>query len=64
MHRHELSDEQWALIADLFPSNPGKDGGQWKDHRTILTGRKLAGDKGYKLPHGSPAAAPPWNSGR
>jgi transposase len=38
MHRHELSDEQWQLIADLFPSNQGKEGGQWSDHRKVLNG--------------------------
>lgn len=38
MHRHELSDEQWDLIADLFPSNDHKEGGPWKDHRRILHG--------------------------
>ena len=38
MHHHELSDEQWELIADMFPSNQAKEGGQWKDHRTILNG--------------------------
>lgn len=38
MHRHELSDEQWNLIADMFPSNDKKDGGQWKNHRLVLNG--------------------------
>ena len=35
--RHELSDQQWAELADFFPAN-GKRGGQWKDHRTMLNG--------------------------
>lgn len=35
MRRHELSDEQWELIKDLFPSN-GHLGGQWKDHRMMI----------------------------
>ncbi len=37
MRRHELSDEEWALIGDLFPAN-GDQGGQWSDHRTVLNG--------------------------
>ncbi len=37
MRRHELTDEQWALIEGLFPGNGGR-GEQWKDHRTILNG--------------------------
>lgn len=38
MHRFDLQDWQWELIADLFPSNDGKEGGHWRDHRTILNG--------------------------
>lgn len=38
MHRFDLQDWQWELIQDLFPSNDGKEGGQWKEHRTILNG--------------------------
>ena len=38
MHRFDLQDWQWELICDLFPSNDGKEGGQWKDHRTVLNG--------------------------
>jgi transposase len=37
MKRHELSDQQWELIAPYFPAN-GKRGGQWKDHRTVVNG--------------------------
>ena len=37
MHRYELTDEQWARIADYFPAN-GKRGGQWKDHRRAVNG--------------------------
>ena len=35
--RHELSDQEWAQIADFFPAN-GQRGGQWNDHRTTLNG--------------------------
>lgn len=39
MHRFDLQDWQWELIADLFPSNEGKKtGGHWRDHRTVLNG--------------------------
>lgn len=39
MHsRYELTDEQWQLVADHFPANDGKRGGQWRDHRTAVNG--------------------------
>ena len=38
MKRHELSDGEWALIADFFPPRPRRRGGQWKDDRLILNG--------------------------
>jgi transposase len=34
--RHELTDDQWALIADLFPTQ-GR-GGRWADHRAMVNG--------------------------
>lgn len=34
--RHELTDDQWALLADLFPIQ--KRGGRWSDHRTMING--------------------------
>jgi transposase len=37
MRRYELTDAQYAAIADLMPAN-GKRGGQWNDHRTTLNG--------------------------
>ncbi len=39
MHRFDLQDWQRALIADLFPSNSGKEGQPWRDHRTVLDGQ-------------------------
>jgi transposase len=36
--RHELSDPQWAEIADFFPPRPRKRGGRWRDDRTMLNG--------------------------
>ena len=38
MKRHELSDQQWELLAPFFPPRPRKRGGQWKDDRTVLNG--------------------------
>lgn len=34
---YELSDEQYAQVADLLPGNGGR-GGQWNDHRPLLDG--------------------------
>lgn len=37
MRRHELTDQQWALIEPLLP--PGhRRGGQWKQHHPVLNG--------------------------
>ncbi len=38
MRRYELADDQWSKIANLFPSNVGKRGGQWLDHHMIMNG--------------------------
>src|SRR6201984_3311074 len=38
MRRHELTDQQWELLAPFFPPRPRKRGGQWKDDRTMLNG--------------------------
>ena len=38
MRRHELSPEQWGLIADLMPAPPPRGGGRWRDHRQVLNG--------------------------
>lgn len=37
VRRYELSDQAFALVADLLPAN-GRRGGQWQDHRTVLNG--------------------------
>ena len=36
MRRHELADEQWALIEDMFPKNGQGPGRPWNDHRAML----------------------------
>jgi transposase len=38
MKRHELSAQQWGLLAPLFPPRGRKRGGQWRDDRAILNG--------------------------
>lgn len=38
MRRHELSAEQWELVADLMPSAPCRGGGRWRDHHQVLNG--------------------------
>jgi transposase len=37
MRRHELSDAQWELIADLMPTN-ALHGRPWNDHREVING--------------------------
>ena len=36
MRRHELSDAQWELIADLMPRSGQRGGGRWRDHRQVV----------------------------
>src|SRR5262245_19096853 len=36
MKRHELTDQQWELLAPFFPPRPRQRGGQWKDDRLML----------------------------
>lgn len=38
MHRHELTDAQWALIEPLLPKNEPKPGHPWNDHRPLVNG--------------------------
>ena len=38
MHSRDLSDREWAVLAPFFPPTPPRRGGQWKDHRTTLSG--------------------------
>jgi Putative transposase of IS4/5 family (DUF4096) len=37
VRRHELTDQAWAQIAPLLPTN-GRPGGQWADHRRTVNG--------------------------
>jgi transposase len=38
MRRHELSDAQWGLIADLMPRSGRRGSGRWRDHRQVVNG--------------------------
>jgi transposase len=38
MHSRDLSDHEWAILAPHFPTAPRRRGGQWKDHRLMLSG--------------------------
>jgi transposase len=39
MHdRHDLTDDQWALVEPLLPDRTPRRGGQWRDHRQVLNG--------------------------
>jgi len=38
MARHGLTDEEWALIEDLFPRNGEHAGRPWRDHRRMMDG--------------------------
>jgi transposase len=35
MRRYEIADEQWELIADLFPPEQG-NGRPWRNHRSMV----------------------------
>jgi transposase len=36
--RHDLTDEQWALLKPLLPQPTRKAGRPWKDHRQVVDG--------------------------
>jgi transposase len=36
--RHDLSDDQWALLDPLLPDRTPRRGGQWMDHRKVVDG--------------------------
>ena len=38
LHRHDLTDEEWARLEPLLPDQTPRRGGRWADHRTILNG--------------------------
>ena len=38
MRRHEISDGQWELIADLLPRFSRRGGGRWRENRQVVNG--------------------------
>lgn len=38
VRRHEISDDGWALVADLMPPAPPRGGGRWRRHRQVFNG--------------------------
>jgi transposase len=37
LKRHDLTDEEWELLAPLLPAHP-RQGHRWNDHRTVING--------------------------
>ena len=48
MRRYELADEQWELIADLFPPEQG-NGHPWRSHRLMVNAMLWILNAGYAL---------------
>jgi transposase len=38
LHRHDLTDEEWARLEPLLPDQAPRRGGRWTDHRMVLNG--------------------------
>lgn len=38
MRRYELTDDQWEMIAELFPTPEPRRGRPWSEHRKIVNG--------------------------
>jgi transposase len=36
--RHDLTDEQWAVLEPLLPDRTPQRGGRWADHRMVING--------------------------
>jgi transposase len=52
VRRDELTDRAWAALAPLLPSNAGRPGGQWADHRRVLKRHPVAAaDRGALAGH-------------
>lgn len=52
LKRHDLTDEEWELLALLLPVHP-RQGHRWDDHRTVINGvmfRSRAGCAWRDLP--------------
>lgn len=62
MHeRHDLTDDEWALVEPLLPDRTPQRGGQWRDHRQVVNGvlwRVRTGAPWRDMP----AAYGPWET--
>lgn len=62
MHdRHDLTDDQWALLEPLLPDRTARRGGQWRNHRQVVNGvlwRTRTGAPWRDMP----AAYGPWQT--
>jgi transposase len=38
MRRYELTDDQWEMIAELFPAEEPRQGRPWRPHRQVFNG--------------------------
>jgi transposase len=38
LHRHDLTDDEWARLEPLLPDQTPRRGGRWAEHRTVLNG--------------------------
>jgi transposase len=57
---YQLSDDQWAQLEGLLPTN-GRRGGQWKDHRLMIDGILWALSDGGRW-RNLPERYGPWQS--
>ncbi|UIX32969.1 IS5 family transposase [Streptomyces sp. GQFP] len=60
MRRHELTDAQWHRIELLLPAG-GKPGGQWADHREVISGVLFRAWTGVPWPD-LPEGYGPWQT--
>jgi transposase len=58
---YRLTDDQWHALKDLLPTNGGKRGGQWRDHRPMIDAILWALSDGGRW-RNLPAEFGPWQS--
>jgi transposase len=58
---YRLTDDQWHALHDLLPTNAGKRGGQWRDHRPMIDAILWALSDGGRW-RNLPAEFGPWQS--
>jgi transposase len=58
---YRLTDDPWQALRDVLPTNDGKRGGQWRDHRTMIDGILWALSDGGRW-RNLPGEFGPWQS--